>query len=193
MSNALTTPSSVRSSAEGLRYHVSEAIEMLTSKAREELGAESNDLIRAYLDRVDALKRGMMHLDSLLEHTIESLEFIGFENDSEPSQTGKPPRRLVVEVTQGMINQNLLTLTEARQRGQVRVGEKFEITLPSGRQFETDLCPPGNKLRERSMIREFYAAEHIKAGDKVALVENDQRGSWRLIRADAPAQTNQPK
>ena len=51
---------------------------------------------------------------------------------------------------QGMINQNLLTLTEHINRGTIRVGETMDIeTVPGGERFTTKVLPTGNKLQER--------------------------------------------
>ena len=57
-----------------------------------------------------------------------------------------------VKVSQGMINQNLLTLTEYVNRGVVRIGEEFTVESdPPGEFFKTDIVRHGNKLRERGL------------------------------------------
>ena len=54
------------------------------------------------------------------------------------TQNGQQLRKLPVEVTQGMIKQNLLTLTEHVKRGRIRVGEDLIVeTQPSGERFRT--------------------------------------------------------
>src|SRR5437870_5606969 len=62
-------------------------------------------------------------------------------------------RKLRIEVSQGMLNQNLLTLTDPIKRGQIKVGEELSIEArPSGDKFETAVVQPGNKLHERGAI-----------------------------------------
>jgi len=89
-------------------------------------------------------------------------------------------REVVVEVSQGMINQNLLTLTEHVKRKRIKVGETLDIeALPSGDRFQTELLSSGNKLRERGGIAKFYRDAGVQAGDFVALSETTP-GHWQL-------------
>jgi hypothetical protein len=91
-------------------------------------------------------------------------------------------RELFIEVSQGMINQNLLTLTEPLKRGQIRIGEELIIeALPSGEKFKTVVMSNGNKLQERGAIGKFYRKIGVQAGDIVVLREIS-RGSWQLLR-----------
>jgi hypothetical protein len=91
-------------------------------------------------------------------------------------------RELLIEVSQGMINQNLLTLTEPLKRGQIHVGEELIIeALPSGERFKTQVMTNGNKLQERGAIGKFYRAASVRAGDFVVLREVS-RGSWQLLK-----------
>ena len=92
-----------------------------------------------------------------------------------------------IQVTQGMINQNLLTLTEYVNRGIVRVGEEFTVeSEPSGELFKTELTDNGNKFRERGAIARFYREAHIRAGDSIALTEISPR-RWKLRKAGTVA------
>lgn len=92
-------------------------------------------------------------------------------------------RELLIEVSQGMINQNLLTLTEPLKRGQIRIGEELIIEpLPSGERFKTVVMTNGNKLQERGAIGRFYREAGIHAGDSVVLREIS-RGSWQLLKS----------
>jgi len=91
-------------------------------------------------------------------------------------------RRIEVEITQGMINQNLLVLTDAVNRGIVNVGETLALEcMPSGERFSTEVIEQGKKLRERGAIGRFYAAARVRAGDCVKLSEVGPR-RWRLER-----------
>ena len=92
-------------------------------------------------------------------------------------------RKLNISVTQGMINQNLLTLTEYVNSGIVRIGEQFSIKCePSGELFDTVLLDRGNKLRERGAVGRFYHDAGVRAGDCVELFEIAPR-RWKLTLA----------
>jgi hypothetical protein len=93
-------------------------------------------------------------------------------------------RVLRVGVSAGMLRQNLLTLTEARKSGEVSLGEQFRVTVPDGSVFKTDLVEPGNRFRERSEVRKFYAANEVQEGDIIYLKEV-QKGDWKLLTADS--------
>ena len=92
-------------------------------------------------------------------------ESIGLASDS-------TAHRMVIEVTQGMINQDLLTLTDHVRVGRIRPGAELKIEAkPSGRRFSTDLLSNGNRLRERGEIASFYRDAHVRAGDRILLTE----------------------
>ena len=92
-------------------------------------------------------------------------------------------RQLPIEVTQGMINENLLTLSRHVKSGKIKVGEQLIIEpLPSGKLFQTVLLRQGKKLRERGKIASFYRAANVKAGDYVLLTEISP-GRWTLKKA----------
>jgi hypothetical protein len=63
-------------------------------------------------------------------------------------------------------------------RGRI-LGEIFNIELPSGERFHTELLPTGNKLQERGKIRKFYQDENVQAGESVLLTEITP-GRWQL-------------
>jgi hypothetical protein len=93
-------------------------------------------------------------------------------------------RKIRIKVTQGMINQNLMTLTEALKNGIVRTRETFDIeTLPNHKKFHTILERVGNKLQARGSIAAFYRAANVQAGGIVELVEVAP-GSWQLKPAE---------
>lgn len=95
-----------------------------------------------------------------------------------------PNREIRIDVTQGMINQNLLTLTEALKRGQIRVGEELAIeSLPSREKFKTVVIGGGKKLQERGAIGRFYREAGIHADD-VVLLQEISRGNWQLSKAN---------
>jgi hypothetical protein len=92
-------------------------------------------------------------------------------------------RQLAIEVTDGMIRQNLLTLAAQVKSGKIKVGEELIIeALPSGRRFQTVLLEQGKKIRERGEITRFYRDAKVKGGDYVLLTEIAP-GRWTLKKA----------
>ncbi len=100
----------------------------------------------------------------------------------QPQANGKI-RELPTEVTEGMIRQNLLTLTPHVKRGKIKIGELLIIeALPSGERFSTELLQNGNRLRARGEIAHFYRTAGVKGGDYVVLTEVTH-GNWTLTKA----------
>jgi len=117
-----------------------------------------------------------------IEGKLTSLKTPAISETSEP-QLNVNLRELPVEVTGGMLRQNLLTLTTQVKRGKIKVGEELTIeAFPSGERFRTDLMMNGNKLRERGAIGRFYKDAGIREGDFVVLVEVAQ-SRWTLKKA----------
>jgi hypothetical protein len=83
-----------------------------------------------------------------------------------------------------MVKQNLLTLTDAKKKGLVKVGEHFSIETDDGETFETRMVKEGNRLRERSKIARFYKHHGVDDGDRVTLQEL-RPGHWKLSFDDA--------
>lgn len=140
------------------------------------------------LTELEVLTKRASELKQMKEQ-IASIQhrLIGFAGDDETKiqsngHSTLTQRELFIEVSQGMINQNLLTLTESLKRGQIRIGEELIIeALPSGERFKTVVMTNGNKLQERSAIGKFYRKAGIQAGDTVVLREVS-RGSWQLLK-----------
>lgn len=141
--------------------------------------------VQVYAGQVTKLRKAASHLKVLEKESEESLSLLGAFTDIRERDPVTGLRNLEIEVTEGMVNQSLLTLTEAKKRGEVQVGEKFTVHLPDGTHFTSELTEPGNKLRERSSIRRFYTSAKVADGDKVSLVEF-KSGHWRLMRSDSP-------
>lgn len=143
---------------------------------------------------ITALTKRASELE-LMRKTISGIEerLKGFcmpaEQSSEQKPVGIEPkevlRTLPIEVSQGMINQNLLTLTEHVKRGKIQVGEELLVeTIPSEERFLTELVRNGNKLRERGGIARFYRDAGVRSGDFVVLFETKSR-RWKLRKAEA--------
>jgi len=101
---------------------------------------------------------------------------------AQPQANGKI-RELAIEVTDGMIRQNLLTLTPHVKRGKIKIGEELTIeAIPSGERFVTVLLQNGNKLRARGEIAQFYRDARVNSGDYVVLTEISP-SRWTLAKA----------
>ncbi len=143
---------------------------------------------RRDLDTVALLTRNAAELEEM-KKTLLAIEakLNTLDDSAVPLKSGSLQvtniRELGIEVTQGMLNQNLLTLTEHVKRGRVRVEEEFFIeALPSGDRFHTVLMTNGNKFRERGAIARFYREAGVRAGDFVVLTEGAPT-QWTLKKA----------
>jgi len=143
---------------------------------------------RRDLSAVEQLTKKAAELTAIKDQDeANKSRFRTLRNGSQPSgafvRTPGAIRELAVHVTQGMINQNLLTLTEPVKRGKIRVGERLSIeALPSGDRFHTELLVIGNKLQERGKVGKFYRDAGVHAGDLVLLIELTP-GQWQLKRS----------
>jgi hypothetical protein len=176
----------IRVLSTALQEQVEKIMSMVADQIRDQAHPDGNmSWLQHCAKEVEALQRDLKLVEAVEEHAVDVMQnTLGFGSDQvTASATGL--RVTTIEVTQGMLNQHLLTLTEARRRGKVRIGEQLTITLPDGTEFTTELCEPGNKLRERGHIRRFYDDQKIGDGDQVTL-EEVSAGKWRLRRsADA--------
>jgi len=143
---------------------------------------------RRDLDTVAMLTRNAAELEEMkktllaIEAKLNTLDDSAVPLNSGSLQAIKI-RELEIEVTQGMLNQNLLTLTEHVKRGRISGGEEFLIeALPSGDRFRTVLMTNGNKFRERGAIARFYREAGVRAGDFVVLTEV-AAAQWTLKKA----------
>jgi len=165
----------------------SKAIEAMISKKLAEIGAAASE---QNLAKVAALTRQASELEDM-KKTVLNIEQRLKELPTTPDEkiAAQAPtinsRVLPIEVSQGMINQNLLTLTEHVKRGIVSAGEDMIIeVIPSGERFRTELVVNGNKLRERGAIGRFYKETKVKEGDFVVLTESEPN-RWKLHKAEA--------
>jgi hypothetical protein len=166
--------------------HLEEIIVSVMDQIRDQANANGDiDWLQHCAKRVEILKRDQEALAKIQSHAVGILsDTLGYHSD-EVTVSTEGLRTFVIEVSQGMINQHLLTLTDAKRLEKVATGETFEIQLPDGTTFKTDLCQPGNKLRERGMIRQFYESSKVEQGDKVVLKETAP-GIWKLLDMHSP-------
>lgn len=159
-------------------------IDKLMAKVWDDLRDAADKKNSAALPPLNGRMAELGKMKSDLQAIIRRLNEMGNYSRTEDGQGTTGLRRIRIRVTQGMINQNLLTLTEALNRGIVRTGETFNVeTLPTHRKFTTTLKRVGNKFQERGWIGEFYKAANIQAEDIIELVETSP-GSWQLKPVD---------
>ena len=160
---------------------INNLMDQTMSKITKAAASQNLTELEALTNRASELKR-MKEQIAAIQHRL-----IGFAGNSEikiqsNGHSNLAQRELLIEVSQGMINQNLLTLTEPLKRGQIRIGEELIIeALPSGERFKTVVMTNGNKLQERGAIGKFYREAGVHAGDFVLLREIS-RGSWQLVK-----------
>jgi hypothetical protein len=140
------------------------------------------------LATVSGLTRRAAELEEMKKTVLDIEEKLKGLKEPPGNVTSEGPadvklRELPVEVTQGMINQNLLTLTAHVKRGRIRPGEDLTIEMyPSGQRIRTELLTNGNKLQERGAIARFYREAGVHAGDFVVLTEVAPK-RWTLKKA----------
>ena len=113
----------------------------------------------------------------LEEHSISNVPYASLKRESGDLRVVR------IQITQGMINQSLLSLTKPKKEGLINESETFHITLPWGQEFEAAIKQPGNRLSERGLIAQFYKKANIKEGDCVQLDEYEF-GRWRISKTN---------
>jgi hypothetical protein len=143
------------------------------------------------LAAIQRLTRKASELQELKEQMAaihQRIASLSGDSASVPELTANQPtngkiRQLPIEVTDGMIRQNLLTVAPYVKSGKIKVGEELIIeALPSGQRFHTVLLEQGKKLQARSEIASFYRDARVKGGDYVLLTEVTP-GRWTLKKA----------
>jgi hypothetical protein len=134
------------------------------------------------LDKLEALKEALSKIENCYDVIREEINFVETELVSETNDLGL--RRIEVEVSRGMREQSLLSLTAAKKRGIVDVDEELEIVVPDGTSFKTKIVSPGNRLRERGRIKAFYEAEDVSADDVIILEEIEPK-KWKLYVSES--------
>jgi hypothetical protein len=135
-------------------------------------------LIKQY-DRLDAVKKLVFSLKNAYEDILEDEGLRTLSKENSTSINSQQLRKISVVVTDGMIKQNLLTLTKAKKAGLVEEGQFFVIHPDGGDSFETKLLPKGNRLQERGKLAAFYARHKVEGDDHVIL-EETKKGVWKL-------------
>lgn len=160
---------------------------------REAMGGVTQAAAKQDLAALQALTRRATELKQMkeqiaaIDERVKAMAGVKLSSAAPAPETGRvSSREVFVEVTQGMINQNLLTVTEAlRQRLLQRDEEMVIEVIPGGQKFSTKVLAVGNKLQERGEIGRFYRVARVNAGDFVLLREISP-GRWQLLKCDNP-------
>jgi hypothetical protein len=166
-----------------MQNEMMKTIDGLIAKTWDDLKEAAHEKNSAALNSLNGRMAELGKMKKDLQTIIARLQEMSATSKPGHGRTESGLRKIRIRVTQGMINQNLLTLTEALKSGIVRTKETFTITtLPNQRRFETFLERVGNKLRARGAIGRFYEAADIQDGDIVELIETES-GKWQLRAA----------
>ncbi|MDI1247841.1 MAG: hypothetical protein PSV13_03065 [Lacunisphaera sp.] len=134
------------------------------------------------VSRIHILDKRARRLEVLLRDTktvFENLRLIQAEiANANRSADGIELRSISISITKCMIDYSMLILTPHIKQGTVQVGEEMEVHTPFT-VFTTDVMRPGNKLRARGPIKQFYSEGMVKVGDEVVLKETAV-GIWSL-------------
>lgn len=150
------------------------------SKIKEAAATQNLTELEALTKKASELKQ-MKEQIAAIQHYLISFNGNG-EMKNRSGGSALTLREIFIEVSQGMINQNLLTLTKPLKRGQIRIGEELIVeVLPGSKKFKTRVMRNGNKLKERGAVGRFYLSAGVKAGDFVTLREVSH-GNWQLLK-----------
>lgn len=153
------------------------------NKISEAAARQDLSVLEMQTKRASALKQMKEQIAAIQNNLIR---FMDGNNGAELPSKHLPlgQREVTIHVSQGMINQNLLTLTDPIRRGQLRAEEEMTIEAqPSGEKFTSVIMTQGNKLRERGAIGRFYREAKVHDGDSVTLREI-RPGHWTLAKAN---------
>ena len=168
--------------AEELKKHINATYNQIIEAAKQYNLTDVQRHTRKVVELED-LKKQHEIIQQRLANLTSGVTAVTTSTTKEQPQANGKIRELPIEVTDGMIRQNLLTLTPHVKRGRIKIGEELIIeAIPSGERFVTRLMRIGNKLRARGEIAHFYRTTGVKGGDYVVLTEISP-GKWTLTKA----------
>lgn len=132
--------------------------------------------VRCY-ERTEKLEQALEVIQDELEELVEEFGADAPKDRSRKTTTGS--RKIQVQITQGMINQKYLSLTQAKKAGIVKVGDSFKIHVGDGIVVETCLINPGNKFQNRTFVQSVFEKHGAEAGDYIELEEQEDH-SWTM-------------
>lgn len=126
-----------------------------------------------------ALNKSQERLNEIRQVMVAVAYELGvWEEEANASTHGK---LITVILTDSMIRNKMLTLTDAKNSGVVSIGDKFKIEFPNGKEVTTELVGPNNRLKERGAFRDFYSEYELKAGAKLRLtLSPDTSNLWKV-------------
>jgi hypothetical protein len=183
MTSNITPQDSIKELISELRSQLEMLHHQVKAKCKECLENDDMEGLRSMTLSMELVAKQNLSLDQVHLAVQEILRLIDPKKKSiESFLESSNYRQIRVQVTQGMINQNMITMSEARKKGQIFLSEKMEIMpIPSGKLFETEICNPGVKLKARSAVKHFFETAGVKAGDFIVFDEVD-RNSWKLYK-----------
>ena len=137
-------------------------------KKVDELEREIWQQIAAATQKRDSAKIGILNALAQdvekVKREVEKIERALVEPQSPPPD-GKS---VVLEVTDGALRQNYLSLTKIRQHNLIPTnGEEFLVETSVGLSFRTKVSDNGNWLAARGKTGHFYRKAGLKGGDKI--------------------------
>jgi hypothetical protein len=157
---------------------ISLAMEKITIAASKHNTSEISQYSKV-AETSEQLKKKLLDIHDALEVLESDLNPNQRSEKVKTTFADKSLRHFRIRVTQGMINQNLLTFTPQVKYREISVGEVLRIETSEGGLFKSEIIAQGNKLRERGHVREFYEEARIKADDIVELIER-KPSEWYL-------------
>lgn len=145
-----------------------------------EQASVNKDLRRIHI--VSRHLQELMAVDQTIHRALLKLRELEIEADVGHRRVGQCflPGHVSVTVTQGMIENKRLTLTQAVRERRILVGVPMTISIPAINQVvKTELMDQGKKLRCRGVIGLFYKKAGVVAGTQVHLSETSP-GHWVL-------------
>ena len=162
---------------------------MLTQPVERDIAISySREIVQACdsLDRLDSISLEVEKELRRLEGVLSINGHFGLNHGGGAGDSGEPEngaaiktRPLRIKITEGMIRQNLLTLTRAVKRGLMHVNEQVSFVFPDGEELSSKIMRPGNRLQERGRVRELYRQNNVCPGDFLVL-EKTASGEWKL-------------
>jgi len=169
--------SALRENIEQLRSHLLYQIKDFAESDRD------TDWLVTCTKALQAVEKQIESLASSEAVLVQISESVAGLEPGREQKTERGLRRIIIEISEGMVNQSLLSLTAARKRKTVSLGERLKIVLPDGTRFESEIVEPGNRLRERGLIRAFFQSAKVRPGEEVVL-EEVTPGEWTLKKVE---------
>lgn len=172
-------PLSIRDRFVGIGDETAKLKQYIQSNLEGAVGSCDMDYVEHVVERYKRVAKLEQALGVISDELEVLIEEYGGESVGDHSKRDSDLREIRVEITQGMINQKYISLTEAKKAGLVEVGDRFRIDIGEGIEVETNLINPGNKFQNRSFVQSFFEKNGVKAGDYIQLAEREDK-TWEM-------------